>query len=721
MQTEQNGQQVHGKRLLTWLSKTTVFWLYFTLSAVILALAAFTQLVSSARYTRVLTENYMKQTESSFYEHCDAFAESVMGTYGVPTVVAESVDYANLQRIASGQLPKTAGVLALNGIRSSFSTLLGGPPKVACTESFLYLPFADALCTASRIFSQAEQCFEDYLLYEGISAAELKQRLQTEQMISYIPGTKVSVGGKEPATCVTFLFRSSRDGIVMGLVFREEDLHTALRFSELPADSYLNIAAAGDRTIYSCGEAVKGESYHVLTRSLHGVGWTATVGVPHAYFDELTRPTHTFAVLLLAVTMFVGLALSFLFSTVGSRPLRRMLSAYAAGDETSEQRNELMRLAELLASSHLRTQEVNRVLSFNLLVRVFSGGVLTQEDEARLLESYPILDAPCRVAIVHTAVPNEEFEQSAVTELLREHLPESFAAATVSRLESGILLPDDADALHELAAILEGVNSQLAVDGLSALCGVSAPFTGAHGVYAAVRQARFSVPIRETSIIEVFSAEESGETRPGVFSWLTHEKLYQAIMNNDEEGTLTFLRGLAADRHAPGDVREVFYGIRFVLRSTARELNLPLPEADSLEYREEMRVKENFRQMEELVRVLFDRMRARKELGAETLSENIVAYVTESFANPDLSATEISNRFALPIKAVYAAVREQTGQSLGDYLTAVRMKEAARLLCTTTDSVDSVAAACGYTAQSTFYRVFKKYYGESPNKYRSLH
>ena len=33
MQTEQNGQQVHGKRLLTWLSKTSVFWLYFTLSA----------------------------------------------------------------------------------------------------------------------------------------------------------------------------------------------------------------------------------------------------------------------------------------------------------------------------------------------------------------------------------------------------------------------------------------------------------------------------------------------------------------------------------------------------------------------------------------------------------------------------------------------------------------------------------------------------------------
>ena len=49
------------------------------------------------------------------------------------------------------------------------------------------------------------------------------------------------------------------------------------------------------------------------------------------------------------------------------------------------------------------------------------------------------------------------------------------------------------------------------------------------------------------------------------------------------------------------------------------------------------------------------------------------------------------------------------------------MKEAARLLCTTQKPVDEIAEACGYPAQSTFYRVFKKYYGDSPSKYRSLH
>ncbi len=720
MQTEQGNSQPRAERLRSRLSNASVFWLYFVLMAVILLLAAVTQFVSSNWYTNVLTENYMKQTESAFYENCDALASSITGTYGVPQAVAETVDYENLQRAAAGQLPKSAGGLALGGIRGSFNSLMESSQKVSCSERFLYFPAANALCTSTHIHTPAEACFESDLRYDGITAEELTERFRTSLMVSSIPSTPVAILG-ETSDCVTFLFRSARSGVVLGLVFRAEDLHEALRFSDLPEDSYLRITAADGRELYARGEAAEGEAYHVLTRPLRGVGWTATVGIPHAYFSALTQPAHLFAALLLGVTLLIGLLLCLLFSSVGTRPLRKLLSSYSAEGENGERRNELLRLAELLTSSRLRTEEVSRILSFNRLVRVFSGGTLTQEDEAKLSEAYPALNEPCRIAVVHTAVPNEDFAQSAVTELLREHLPERFTAVTVSRLETGILLPDDADALHELAAVLEGVNSQLKVDGISALCGVSAPFSGVGGIYAAVRQARFSVPIRESSYIEVFSAEESGERRPGVFSWLTHEKLYQAVMTNDEEGTLAFIRSLAADRHAPGDVREVFYGVRFVLRSTAQELNVALPEADTLEYHDEMRVKENFSRMEDLVRLLFDRLRARRELNAEKLAESVVAYIDENFRDSDLGAPEVATHFALPVKAVYAAVREQTGQSLGDYLTAVRMKEAAKLLCTTSDSVDSVAAACGYPAQSTFYRVFKKYYGESPNKYRSLH
>jgi AraC-like DNA-binding protein len=410
------------------------------------------------------------------------------------------------------------------------------------------------------------------------------------------------------------------------------------------------------------------------------------------------------------------------FSNVGSRPLRRLLSSYSLEEQPTETRNEIFRLAELLASSRQAEEAVSQVLSVQVLSKVLSGGVLSQEEEESLLSVYPAMAENCRIAIVHTTDETEEFGQSAITELLSEHLPEQFAVITVNNLESGVLFPDDADALHLLAQVLSGMNHQLKMDGISVQCGVSAPFSGAHSAYAAVRQARFSIPIRESSFIEVYSAREDGDDRPGVFSWLTHERLYQAVMKNDRTDTVQFIRTLGADKYySAAEAKEVFYNVRFVVRSTAGEMRLPLPEADTLEYREEMRPKDNFRKLEELAGLLFERLGARQAVSAANALENVVRYIDENFSNPDLSAVSVATHFSLPQKTVYAAVRERADLNFNDYLISVRMKEAARLLCTTAQSVDEIGEAVGYPAQSTFYRVFKKYYGESPNRYRSLH
>ena len=301
-------------------------------------------------------------------------------------------------------------------------------------------------------------------------------------------------------------------------------------------------------------------------------------------------------------------------------------------------------------------------------------------------------------------------------------MPENFACTTVNNLESGVLFPDDADALHALAQVLSGVNHQLGMDGITVQCGVSAAFTGVHSAYAAVRQARFSIPIRESSFIEVYSAREDGDDRPGVFSLLTHERLYRAVMNNDRTDTVEFIRALGADKYySAAEAKEVFYNVRFVVRSTAGEMRLPLPEADTLEYREEMRPKDNFRKLEELAGLLFERLGARQATTAVNALETVVQYIAENFRNPDLSAVSVATHFSLPVKTVYTAVRERMDMNFNEFLISVRMKEASRLLCATTESVDEIAAKCGYPAQSTFYRVFKKYYGESPNRYRSLH
>ena len=716
MKTQKNPSSL-GSTLRRLFVGMPVFWHHFIPMGVILALAAVIQLISSNAYINLIADSYLRQTQENFVRSCNTFSTALYDIYNTPSVLEATVDYDSLTMSANGQLPRTAMSLALTGLQDSFNdtfAIVGMPEEVEC---FVYYPEADAVFTRNRVFARAEECFEKYIRYEGKTAEEFLAGLEDINHTMVVQGAVLD-GESE---CVTLLMNPLRSNCVLGLLYPEQSLLEQFRMDSLPDSAYLQLVDLEENIIFSHGET--DSDCYALSVQISGIRCSAVIGIPWDHFQAMGARTRNFSILMLALTLLVGLLLSVAFSNVGTRPLRKLLSSYSLEDQPSESRNEVYRLAELLATSRRTEEAVSQILSINVLTRVLSGGVLTQTEEENLLEAYPILAESCRIAIVHTTDPAEEFGQTAITELLQEHLPENFACSTVNRLETGVLFPDDPDALRALAEVLSGVNLQLQMDGIIVQCGVSASFTGAHSAYAAVRQARFSIPIRESSTIEVYAARENdGDDRPGVFSWLTHERLYQAVMKNDRADTVEFIRALAADKYySAADAKEVFYNVRFVVRSTAGEMHLPLPEADTLEYREEMRPKENFRQLEELACTLFDRLHARKETNDANALENVITYITENFRNPELSAAAVATHFSLPVKTVYAAIREVTELNFNDFVISMRMKEAARLLCTTADGVDEIGAACGYPAQSTFYRVFKKYYGESPNRYRSLH
>jgi len=63
--------------------------------------------------------------------------------------------------------------------------------------------------------------------------------------------------------------------------------------------------------------------------------------------------------------------------------------------------------------------------------------------------------------------------------------------------------------------------------------------------------------------------------------------------------------------------------------------------------------------------------------------------------------------------------RENTGQSIQDYLVTTRLEEAARLLLLG-HSVQDAALLCGYEDVSNFSKMFKKKYGKSPANWRNF-
>jgi AraC-like DNA-binding protein len=82
---------------------------------------------------------------------------------------------------------------------------------------------------------------------------------------------------------------------------------------------------------------------------------------------------------------------------------------------------------------------------------------------------------------------------------------------------------------------------------------------------------------------------------------------------------------------------------------------------------------------------------------------------------PELAADEFFSPFHFT-----RIFRRDTGVTPGQYLTAVRLFEAKRLLLTTSLSVAEVACRVGYPGVGTFTTRFTKLVGVSPGRYRRL-
>ena len=120
-----------------------------------------------------------------------------------------------------------------------------------------------------------------------------------------------------------------------------------------------------------------------------------------------------------------------------------------------------------------------------------------------------------------------------------------------------------------------------------------------------------------------------------------------------------------------------------------------------------------------------DEREALQERPAETLSQSELLYrrLCELMNNPDVFTNPDTNQDTLATLAgtnrtyVYDALRECAGMTPIDFINGYRLRYAARLLATTSDSVSLIAELCGLSRR-TFYRLFDEAYSMSPSDYR---
>jgi AraC-like DNA-binding protein len=105
---------------------------------------------------------------------------------------------------------------------------------------------------------------------------------------------------------------------------------------------------------------------------------------------------------------------------------------------------------------------------------------------------------------------------------------------------------------------------------------------------------------------------------------------------------------------------------------------------------------------------------------SDGIGEKVIEFVLENYSDQSLSVSLIGDQFRLTPQYVSRLFREQTGQvGLHDYISQTRI-EAAKALLLEGASIDETAARVGFTSSHAFIRVFKKYEGITPGKYKTI-
>lgn len=100
------------------------------------------------------------------------------------------------------------------------------------------------------------------------------------------------------------------------------------------------------------------------------------------------------------------------------------------------------------------------------------------------------------------------------------------------------------------------------------------------------------------------------------------------------------------------------------------------------------------------------------------LVERVRAVIEQNYANGDLTAADIGKAVFLTPTYVSLLFKQETGQTVGEYLTQVRIDKAKQLLRDPQYKFYDICHAIGYTDPSYFTKLFKKATGVTPSVYR---
>jgi len=474
-------------------------------------------------------------------------------------------------------------------------------------------------------------------------------------------------------------------------------------------------------------------------------GWTHISTVPFAEVSKEISSARTTILISNILIVLAGSLLTFAITRFAYRPIQRLStfarSVWDQGEDVPDDIESIRSVVTHMSSAndHLRAQVADSALALKeyLLLGMLKGqidSIDTFNEKGR--DVGLVLDNPTIwVAALTLPAGNDTARTppARFIELVESNLPENVQGYGKQILETDhipFLLATQSESADEAASSLELVRERIRNE-------VGAP--------CVIGLSRSTISIREIPerYIEAIGACEHGATgefgvalfqdRPSVIEIDSRypetlvDDLVMAVQIGDVDRSRALIRNLLdffiESRLSLSTARMIIYEL------SARILRLMRDQSPAiLELVPDTVFSTRLRTPEELIAALTTLavpvakgMLGAKESHNTALTDRVLRYIRENHARYDFSVASMAE--ALDVSQSYLSrfFRDQTGMTVTEYVTNLRMEQARTLLRKSEKSIHEVGLQVGYFDASSFIKRFKMHTGTTPGEFRTLY